>query len=56
MKLQKQLSRKVGNKEYPKYVIVISPSIVKELGWREGEALKEEVKEGKLIISREKDI
>lgn len=54
MRLQKQLSRKKENKEYVKWVVVIPPSKVEELGWKEGEELKEEVKGGKLIIQTRK--
>ena len=52
MKLQKQLSRKTGDKEYAKYVVVIPPSKVEELGWKEGEELDNEVSEDKLILKR----
>jgi hypothetical protein len=52
MKLQKQLSRKVGNKEYPKYVAVIPPKIVKEAKLKEGDELNIEVKKDKIIISK----
>jgi len=50
VKLQKQLSRRVDEKEYPKYVITIPPSQVKELRWKEGEDLKAEIQDGKLVI------
>lgn len=53
MKLQKQLSRKVGNKEYPKWVIAIPPKQIATLGWREGEYLEGEVNDQRLIIRRE---
>jgi len=53
MKLQKQLSRKVGNKEYRKWVITIPPKQVKDLGWKEGEFLESEVNSQELIIRRE---
>jgi len=53
MKLQKQLSRKVGNKEYPKWVITIPPRQIKALRWNEGEYLEGEVNNRKLIIRRE---
>jgi len=52
MKLQKQLSRKVGNTEYAKWVIVISPETIKELGWKEGQELEAEVKDNKLSIKK----
>ncbi len=54
MKLQKQLSRKVKGVEYPKYVVTIPPSKIKELEWEEGMELEPEVKEGKLIITTKK--
>ncbi len=44
MKLQKQLSRKVGTQEYPKYVVTISPKTIKKLGWKAGQQLKIEIK------------
>ena len=53
MKLQKQLSRKVGNKEYPKWVIIVPPKKVEALGWGEGERLESEVRDRKLIVRRE---
>lgn len=55
MRLQKQLSRKVGNKEYPKYVIVIPPSIVSELGWNNGEELIAKVNGKELTIKSKGD-
>lgn len=50
MKLQKQLSRKVAKKEYVKWVIIIPPSKIEKLGWKEGEELEAEVKNSKLIL------
>ena len=50
MKLQKQLSRKVGNITYPKYLVVIPPKVVKEAGWKEGTELSVDVKEKKIIL------
>jgi formylmethanofuran dehydrogenase subunit D len=49
-RLQKQLSRKVGSKEYAKYVIVIPPEEIKKSGFKEGQELKIDTKEGKIII------
>ncbi len=51
-KLQKQLSRKVGDKEYAKYVVVIPPEKIKEVGFMEGQELKIEVKDKKIIIKK----
>ena len=50
MKLQKQLSRKVGDKEYPKWVIAIPPKQIDELGWKEGLPLESEVSDNQLLI------
>ena len=47
MKLQKQLSRKVGDVEYAKWVLVIPPNIIEELKWKEGQELEAETKENK---------
>lgn len=53
MKLQRQLSRKVGDKEYPKWVITIPPKQIRALEWKEGEFLESEVNSQELIIRRE---
>ena len=53
MKLQKQLSRKVGNKEYPKWVITIPPKQIGALGWSEGEYLESEINGHELIVRKE---
>lgn len=50
MKLQKQLSRKIGNTEYAKYVVVVPPQVIKELDWKEGEELNFKVQGKKLIV------
>jgi antitoxin component of MazEF toxin-antitoxin module len=52
MRLQKQLSRKVGNKEYAKYVAVIPPKIVKEVRLKEGDELTMRVENKKIIIEK----
>ena len=43
VKLQKQLSRHFAGREYPKWVVVLPPEIVKELGWKEGQELMAEI-------------
>lgn len=53
MKLQKQLSKKVGDKEYAKWVVVIPPKYIEKLGWKGNEELEAEVKGNKLIIERD---
>jgi bifunctional DNA-binding transcriptional regulator/antitoxin component of YhaV-PrlF toxin-antitoxin module len=50
MKLQKQLSRRVDNKEYPKYVITIPPKQIEEAGWKEGTELEAIVENGKIVL------
>jgi bifunctional DNA-binding transcriptional regulator/antitoxin component of YhaV-PrlF toxin-antitoxin module len=54
MKLQKQLSRKVDEVEYPKYVVTIPPKQVQEVGWKEGIELEAVVKDGKIILQPKK--
>lgn len=56
MRLQKQLSRRVGEKSYPKYVAVIPPKIVEQAQLKEGDELKVEVKNNKIIIEKEKNV
>lgn len=50
MKLQKQLSRRVESKNYPKYVVTIPPKIVEKLGWKEGIELKADIKDGQIVL------
>lgn len=52
VRLQKQSSRKIGDKEYTKFVIVIPSEKVKEAGFSEGQELKIETKEGKIILRK----
>ncbi|MFA6989811.1 MAG: AbrB/MazE/SpoVT family DNA-binding domain-containing protein [Candidatus Gastranaerophilaceae bacterium] len=54
MKLQKQLSRKVGNQEYSKYVVTIPPSEVEKLGWKAGQDLQFKVIDGRITIEKSK--
>jgi len=50
MKLQKQKVRKSGDKEYFKWVLLVPPDRVKQLGWGEGIELKEEIRGNSLCI------
>ena len=54
MKLQKQLSRKVDDKEYPKYVVTIPPKQIEEVGWKEGTELIAAVEEGQIVLRPKK--
>lgn len=42
MKLQKRLSRKIGNIEYAKWIVTIPPKLIKAVGWRAGQSLTAE--------------
>ena len=53
MRLQTQISRKVGDTEYTQSWIVIAPKVLKELGWKSGQELKAEVKGNKLIVEKD---
>ena len=53
MYLQKQLSKKIRDKEYPKNAIVVPPKIVGKLGWKAGEELEAKIKGDKLVIEKE---
>ena len=55
MKLQKQTSRKIGNKEYSKYVIIIPSEAIKELKWKEGEEIKSKIDLKKLVIESKEE-
>jgi hypothetical protein len=54
VKLQKQLSRKVDDKEYPKYVVTIPPKHIAEVGWNEGTELIAVVEEGTIVLRPKK--
>ena len=51
-RLQKQISSKVGDKEYAKWVIVIPLEDIKKSGFKEGQDLIVETKEGKISIKK----
>ena len=50
MKLQKQLSREVKGKKYPKYVMTIPPDYIEKLGWEQGSELEVCIRDNKLIV------
>ena len=49
MRLMRQISRQVGDNEYSKWMIIIPPSAVEELGWKEGQELESQVK-GRILV------
>ena len=52
MKLQKQKTHQVGDKQYFKYVIVIKEKLIKALNWKEGDNLEGKEKSGELLIRK----
>ena len=52
MKIQKQLSKKRGEKVYYKYVIVIPNDIVEKSELKEGDELEAESKKGEIRLRR----
>jgi hypothetical protein len=50
MRLQKRFNRKVGDREYSKWMIVLAPEDVEKLGWSEGEELETQVRDSKLVL------
>jgi len=52
MRLQKQKTRQVKGKEYFRWVVVISPSLIQELGWKEGDQLTARRKKRRLVIEK----
>ncbi len=55
MKLQSQVSRKVGDKEYKKFWIILPQILLKKLNWKSGQELETEVKGNKLILKKENE-
>lgn len=54
MKVQKRLNRKVGNKEYAKWEVDIPPSVIEEVGWKDGMELDVDVKEDRVVLKPKK--
>ena len=52
MKLQKQLSKKRGDKIYNKFVVVIPPDVINESGFKEGDELVAEAKKGEIKLRK----
>jgi antitoxin component of MazEF toxin-antitoxin module len=50
MRLLRNVSRTIGKNEYSKWIIIIPPSQVEQLGWREGEELESCIKDKLLLI------
>ena len=52
MKIQKHSSKKKGEKDYPKYVVVIPKHVIDESGFQEGDELEAEAKKGEIKLRR----
>jgi len=53
MKLQGNVSREYKNKKYTKFWVVLPNKLVEKLGWKVGEELEAETKDGKLVIEKD---
>ena len=52
MKLQEQVGKKIGNKIYPKHVVVIPSDKIEEAGFKKGDELEVEAKKGEIRLKR----
>ncbi len=50
MRLQKQRTREAKGKQYYRWTVVIPPSEIDSLGWKEGQELEPKTSGHKLII------
>ena len=53
MKLQSQISREYKSKKYEKFWVVLPSKLIERLGWKSGQELNADLKNGKLIIQKE---
>jgi len=53
LKLQRKLNRKIGDEEYYKWYIPVSPDIISELKWKKGDSLHAKISGNRLIIKKE---
>ena len=54
MKLQKQLSKKRGDKIYDKFAVVIPKDLVKKAGFKAGQELEGSAKKGEIKLRKSK--
>lgn len=54
LKLQKHLNRKVGDKEYSKWIVMIPSDKISEAGWSEGDNIEAIVKRHEIILKLNK--
>lgn len=53
MRLSGQKSREYHGKPYYKNWVIIPTKLIEKLGWRTGDELEAEVKDGKLVIEKD---
>ena len=53
MQLQSQISREYKGTKYEKFWVVIPTKLIKKLGWKAGQELNGDLKNGKLVIQKE---
>ncbi len=53
MRLISQISREYKNRKYLKFWVIVPNTIVEKLGWKAGDNLEVDVKNGKLVIEKE---
>lgn len=54
MKLQRIVSRKIGDKTYYKWQVTVPPEAIETLGWTEGDELEPETKGNRLLVSKKR--
>lgn len=50
LRLQKQVNRKIGDKEYSKWIIAIPPEKIEEAGWKVGDEIEAVVKRHEILL------
>jgi antitoxin component of MazEF toxin-antitoxin module len=50
MRVQRQLNRTVGDKEYAKYVVVVPPQTIQKLKWADEQELEADTQGRSLIL------
>ncbi len=53
MRLLSTKSREYKGREYQKYIIILPSKLIEKLGWKTGQELEAEEKNGKLIIEKD---
>jgi hypothetical protein len=55
MKLQKRFNRKVGGKEYSKWVVNLPNEEIEKIGWKAGMELELDIRENRMILRPKKE-